>query len=109
VSGEWEALLPGDRHTTAFWWIQMQVRRLTDEGVVNEIWAATIFGAITGMRAKANDMMSSLDRDLPCVSPLLYSVPSCRGTLPFRFTDPFRSGHRLQLSLCGVDGCVGAH
>lgn len=65
ADGEWEALLPGDRHTTAFWWIQMQVRRLTDEGVVNEIWASTIFGAITAMRAKANDMMSSLDRDLP--------------------------------------------
>jgi len=66
VPGEWEALVNGDRHTTVFWWIQMQVRQLTTEGVIEQAaFAVKIYEDITFMRAKANDMMSSLDRDAP--------------------------------------------
>ena len=64
--GEWDHLVPGDRHTTVFWWIQLKVHNLRDEDIIRrDIFAANIFGAITDMRARANDMMSSLDRDQP--------------------------------------------
>jgi hypothetical protein len=63
---EWDVMCVGDRHTTVFWWIQLQVRELADDGIiVHPEWAANIFRGITAMRAKANDMMSSLDRDQP--------------------------------------------
>ena len=63
---EWDALVDGDRHTTVFWWIQIQVRQLADDGVIaHPVWAVKVFDSITFMRAKANDMMSSLDRDQP--------------------------------------------
>ena len=66
LPNEWDALVNGDRHTTVFWWIQMQVRQLTSDGVIEHaVWTSKIFDDITFMRSKANDMMSSLDRDAP--------------------------------------------
>jgi hypothetical protein len=42
--GEWAALVHGDRHTTVMWWINIQVRQLSDEGVIaHPVWAVKIF------------------------------------------------------------------
>ena len=66
AAGEWDALVCGDRHTTVMWWINVQVRQLADDGVIaHPVWAVKLFDGVTSMRAKANDMMSSLDRDQP--------------------------------------------
>lgn len=65
VDGEWEAMVPGDRHTTVFWWLQYHLARLADAGWLTEQRLATLSESIKGMRAQANDLMSSLDRDAP--------------------------------------------
>jgi len=64
--GEWEAMVPGDRHSTIFWWIQTELARLCrEERVLEPEFVATIAQSIAQMRAQANDLMSSLDRDKP--------------------------------------------
>ena len=40
-------------------------KRLADAGQLSQYELATICGAVSEMRKNANDMMSSLDRDLP--------------------------------------------
>jgi hypothetical protein len=32
--GEWEAMVPGDRHSTTFFWIQTYLKRLLLEGAI---------------------------------------------------------------------------
>ena len=55
---EWDPLVNGDRHTTVCWWIQVQVRQLTDDKIIaSPNWAGTIFGAVSAFRAKGEDMM----------------------------------------------------
>ena len=63
--GEWEAMQPGDRHTTVLFWISIQAKLLCDANMINERAALFISDAALSMRANANDLMSSLDRDLP--------------------------------------------
>ena len=66
TEAEWEALIPGDRHTAVFFWIQLALRRLTDDGKLShDAFSQCCACAITDMRAQANDLMSSLDRDTP--------------------------------------------
>lgn len=65
IEGEWEAMVPGDRHTTVFWWLQYHLARLVDTGWLTEQRLATLSESIKDMRAQANDLMSSLDRDAP--------------------------------------------
>ena len=63
--GEWAAMVNGDRHSTVFWWIAVRVQRLEAEGYLNIHYVVRITEAISDMRAQANDLMSSLDRDKP--------------------------------------------
>lgn len=58
-------MVNGDRHSTVFWWIAVRVQRLEKEGYLNIHYVVRISGAISDMRAQANDLMSSLDRDKP--------------------------------------------
>ena len=63
---EWEAMVVGDRHTTVFFWLQLSLKRLADKGALTqEAFSQCCAPAITSMRAQANDLMSSLDRDTP--------------------------------------------
>ena len=63
--GEWEAMVPGDRHSTVFWWIQTELVRLSREGALEPVFVGRLAASISDMRAQANDLMSSLDRDRP--------------------------------------------
>lgn len=65
VKGEWEAMVNGDRHSTVFWWISMKVQRLQVDGYLCAEYVVRISAAVSSMRAQANDLMSSLDRDKP--------------------------------------------
>ena len=63
--GEWEAMVPGDRHTTVWYWLQTKVVALGEEGILPTIHVQTICTAVTLIRDRANDMMSSLSYDQP--------------------------------------------
>ena len=65
VEGEWETMVDGDRHTTVLWWILLACQRLNRAGVVAHHQMSLCAEAVGAMRAKANDLMSSLDRDIP--------------------------------------------
>ena len=59
-------MVVGDRHTTVFFWLQLSLKRLADKGALTqEAFTQCCAPAITSMRAQANDLMSSLDRDTP--------------------------------------------
>jgi hypothetical protein len=62
---EWDAMVPGDRHTTVWFWIQAKAERLTQNESISEMRFQTICNAVTLSRDRANDLMSSLDRDQP--------------------------------------------
>lgn len=63
--GEWDAMVKGDRHSTVFWWIHIQCSRLQRKGILHSNDVTVISESIGDMRAKANDLMSSLDLDKP--------------------------------------------
>lgn len=65
VDGEWEKMVPGDRHSTVFWWIHTQVVRMEHHGILAKENIPSISDSIGSMRGKANDLMSSLDLDKP--------------------------------------------
>eukprot|EP00947_MAST-08B_sp_MAST-8B-sp1_P003693 g3693.t1 len=65
VEGEWDKLVNGDRHTTVYWWLNVELARLADQGIISEQRLQTLCGLIAAGRAQANDLMSSLDRDAP--------------------------------------------
>ena len=73
--GEWEAMVPGDRHSTVFFWISTELVRLQRAGVIEPEATAGLNGYVSSMRGQANDLMSSLDRDKP------YSYASLCGLL----------------------------
>ena len=66
ADGEWEAMVPGDRHTTVWLWMQTMAVKLSNEGIIeNPIHVQTLCNAVTLIRDRANDLMSALDRDQP--------------------------------------------
>eukprot|EP01050_Picozoa_sp_SAG11_P034966 SAG11_NODE_12585_length_696_cov_0.604690_1_plen_102_part_01 len=56
VEGEWEALINGDRHTTVFFWLQLDLSRLATLGALTEQRLATISSSITSYGSQANDL-----------------------------------------------------
>lgn len=64
-TGEWDAMVPGDRHTTVFCWIQSMVVALRRRGILLESEVHLIGQGVGAARSQANDLMSSLNRDLP--------------------------------------------
>lgn len=68
VADEWDKMVAGDRHTTVWYWIQQKAVYLTEQDIISsELRLQTICTAVTEMRAKANDLMSVIDRDNPHV------------------------------------------
>lgn len=41
--GEWEAMVPGDRHSTIFWWIQLELVQLMYEYAISKALSLTDF------------------------------------------------------------------
>lgn len=62
---EWEAMVPGDRHSTVFCWIQTALCQLQQAGTMPKEFVVKTSYDISSIRAQANDLMSSLDRDIP--------------------------------------------
>lgn len=62
---EWNAMVPGDRHSTVFWWLQLTLVELEQSKVLHVAYLQLLSGSICKMRAMANDLMSCLDRDKP--------------------------------------------
>ena len=66
VEGEWEAMVPGDRHTTVLLWMQTKAVKLGNEKIIDpSIHVQTICQAVSLLRDKTNDLMSSLSCDSP--------------------------------------------
>ena len=74
--GEWDSMVPGDRHTTALFWVLQQVKNLSNKKscdeketgrsyVISHDVLVRISECVGSMRGQANDLMSSLDRDNP--------------------------------------------
>lgn len=96
--GEWEVMVNGDRHTTVLFWISMACRRLAAAGAMGSPEMSLCVEAVGFMRAKANDLMSSLDRDIP------YPYASLLGMLVktnVALMTAWRTSE-LYLNLCGV-------
>lgn len=63
--GEWDLLVPGDRHTTVYYWIQSHFVQLSNAGYIPQEYVLGLSQSVARTRAQANDLMSSVDRDLP--------------------------------------------
>ena len=62
---EWSAMAVGDRHTSVLCWVQSMCVGLSRRGLLDKQELPLIAKAISGARGQANDLMSSLNRDLP--------------------------------------------
>jgi hypothetical protein len=62
---EWDAMVAGDRHSSVFYWLMVEVVNLKEANVICPEYVVLLSNAISNMRAQANDLMSSLDRDKP--------------------------------------------
>jgi len=65
MPGEWETMVKGDRHSTILWWVLLAVKRAHYAGHTTDVELEKCAEAVSLMRAQANDLMSSLDRDIP--------------------------------------------
>lgn len=65
ADGEWDAMVPGDRHTTVWMWLQTYTAKLAKEGILTQHELQTLCTATTLIRDRANDLMSALNRDQP--------------------------------------------
>ena len=65
TAAEWSAMVPGDRHTSVLAWVQTICVGLRRQGILDKEESGVIADAVSGARAQANDLMSSLNRDLP--------------------------------------------
>jgi hypothetical protein len=62
---EWSSMVPGDRHSTVFWWLQLKLVELERAEVLQAQYLTILCASVAKMRGVANDLMSSLDRDKP--------------------------------------------
>jgi hypothetical protein len=62
---EWEAMMPGDRHATVFWWIQSKLVQLERANVINSGQWQMLMSSVSNMRSTANDLMGNLVLDKP--------------------------------------------
>lgn len=65
LKNEWDAMVKGDRHTTVFWWIMNEFTTMGRAGKLDAPYVILVSETVGVMRAQANDLMSSLDRDKP--------------------------------------------
>ena len=62
---EWDVMVKGDRHSTVFWWIMNEFTTMGRNGEIDSTFVMLVAESVSIMRAQANDLMSSLDRDKP--------------------------------------------
>eukprot|EP00440_Ansanella_granifera_P009346 gb/GFBE01010128.1/.p1 GENE.gb/GFBE01010128.1/~~gb/GFBE01010128.1/.p1 ORF type:complete len:380 (+),score=67.40 gb/GFBE01010128.1/:1-1140(+) len=62
---EWEAMVPGDRHTTVVTWIQQRLVTLHQQGAIPIEYVRKVTEDITSFRGLANDIMGCLNTDRP--------------------------------------------
>lgn len=77
VDGEWDCMVAGDRHSTVFWWIASEIMNVERHGIIDVNDSKMIVNSVGAMRAQANDLMSSLDRDRPYSYTALCGVLVC--------------------------------
>jgi hypothetical protein len=65
AAGEWEAMVPGDRQTSVFCWVNSMAVALRRRGLLCESDTRSIADAVVAARAQSADLMASLSRDLP--------------------------------------------
>ena len=97
-AGEWDAMVHGDRHTSVLCWILSTVTELARVGKISEVGRSDIAGGVSAMRAQANDLMSSLDRDLPfpyasIMSVIIHLVLFIQATFTAFACSDSRTGH----------------
>lgn len=61
---EWDSTVPGDRHTTVFFWLATKINQL-DASILDKHLNYNIIEGITDMRGAANDMMDCICTDHP--------------------------------------------
>ena len=64
-TGEWEAMVAGDRHTIVYGWIQSAAVQLSRRGLISQHELGLVAQAVGRARAGAGDLMGTLGRDLP--------------------------------------------
>ena len=104
MPGEWETMVKGDRHSTILWWVLLAVKRAHYAGHTTDVELEKCAEAVSLMRAQANDLMSSLDRDIP------YPYASLVGALVRInvFLMSLWKSTELYLMFCGMTG-IGPH
>jgi hypothetical protein len=65
IPGEWEAMVPGDRHTTVFVWIASALASLGRAGKVPPSWVDSMSNRLSSMRAACQDPMETLSSLAP--------------------------------------------
>jgi len=65
VDDEWEKMVPGDRHTTVYFWLLSIAERARVEGLLSQAAAITVFDSVKAGRGSANDLMDLLPNAMP--------------------------------------------
>lgn len=64
-SSEWESMVPGERYSTVWFWIQAKAAALARDELITQFEFQTICNAVTHARDRANDLMACLGDDQP--------------------------------------------
>lgn len=62
---EWERMVPGDRHTTVYFWLLAIAERARADGLLSDQAAMSVFDSVKAARGAANDLMDLLPNSLP--------------------------------------------
>jgi len=63
--GEWDLLVPGDRHTTVYFWILCACRQARKRGIITDHEFTLIAESISNCRGVANDLLDLLPNGFP--------------------------------------------
>ena len=64
-SSEWESMVPEERCSTVWFWIQAKAAALARDGLIKQFEFQTICNAVMHSRDRANDLMACLSNDQP--------------------------------------------
>lgn len=62
---EWDRLVPGDRHTTSYFWVLCYARKVRTQGLISDSDFFLLTEAVSECRGKANDLMDMLPNGSP--------------------------------------------
>lgn len=66
MEGEWQHMIPGDRHTTVFYWMTSSLNRLyIRTNVIHKDAMKHVYGSVLKLQVESADLMSCVDHDLP--------------------------------------------